>query len=228
MFGFIKNKLKVFISSKCGGEYKIVREALANLLEETNLCSVYVFEEECADTQPVVSSYLNQLEEADLVIFLIENSDDVTPPVQSELNRARELKKKCLFFFCDEKSKEKTQLQKDIFSNALEHTKDVHEFSKLPLIAYESAITDIVKIYHLYCSGRLSDYNIEHEKEIEVKIDVKDSVVVQKERVKGFLYTRSVLIKKVLKYSVKCENVSVEDRTFGDMLEVVLGDKDIF
>ena len=49
----IKEKVKVFISSNCGGRYTVVREALRLLLLETGMCEVYMFEEEGATTSDV-------------------------------------------------------------------------------------------------------------------------------------------------------------------------------
>ena len=49
----IKEKVKVFISSNCGGRYTVVREALRLLLLETGMCEVYMFEEEGAKTSDV-------------------------------------------------------------------------------------------------------------------------------------------------------------------------------
>ena len=40
----IEFKIKVFISSKCGERYTIVRKAIKALLMETNLFEVYMFE----------------------------------------------------------------------------------------------------------------------------------------------------------------------------------------
>lgn len=65
----IKYKVKVFISSSCGGQYTIVRKGLKKLLEETNLATVYIFESSEASSQNVISSYINKLDDSDLCIF---------------------------------------------------------------------------------------------------------------------------------------------------------------
>lgn len=47
-FSFLQDKIKVFISSRCGKDeekYEIVRRGLKYLLEETGFISAYVFEE---------------------------------------------------------------------------------------------------------------------------------------------------------------------------------------
>ena len=82
----IDRRIHVFISSKCGGQYSIVRKVLE------------AFENDYGPSMPVTSAYLNEVGESDVIIVLIENRDDVTDPVKSEINRARELQKKIIFF----------------------------------------------------------------------------------------------------------------------------------
>ena len=79
----VEHKLRVFISSKCGGEYTIARKALKKLLESTGLIEAYVFETEPACSEDLVSSYLSYIDESNLCVFLIDNKDGVTTPVLS-------------------------------------------------------------------------------------------------------------------------------------------------
>ncbi|SEF44085.1 DUF4062 domain-containing protein [Lachnospira multipara] len=86
----IDRKIRVFISSKCGGYYTIVRKTLQAMLEESGFCDVYAFETDYSLSCPVVSAYLDELADSDVIIVFVENKDGVTDPVQSEINRARE------------------------------------------------------------------------------------------------------------------------------------------
>ena len=75
-FNFVNNKIKVFISSRCGKEeenYEILRKGLKYLLEETGFISTYVFEEETSSTMGVTDDYIMHLEESHVILFLIDN-----------------------------------------------------------------------------------------------------------------------------------------------------------
>lgn len=141
----IERKVRVFISSKCGGQYTIVRKVLKTMLEETGFCEVYAFETDYSSSIPVISAYLNELEASDVVIIIVDNNDGVTDPVQSEINRARELQKKMLFLFCDENKREATVLQQQIKNGLLEKYQICHEFSDFPIYAYNSLFNDITR-----------------------------------------------------------------------------------
>lgn len=151
MFGFVRGKVKVFISSRSEGKYAVVRKAVRSMLEETNLCEVYAFEDAGGTTQAVITSYLNHVAETDVIIVLIDNKDGVSDHVQREVNRAREMKKKCFFFFCDEDEKKPTQLQEDLKNKGIQYCPIIHEFSDIPEKVYQSVIQEIVDIYQEYC-----------------------------------------------------------------------------
>lgn len=148
----IERKIRVFISSKCGGAYTVARQALKTLLEESGICEVYAFEKEYALSCPVVSAYLNELKDSEVVIVFIDNEDNVTDPVQSEINRARELNKRILFFFCDEKEKKPTVLQQSLKDNLLEKYSVCHSFADFPIDAYNSFFNDVTKLYRFTSS----------------------------------------------------------------------------
>ena len=94
-----KDKIKVFLSSKCGIEkYDLVREALKCRLEDTGCIDVYVFESTEACSKSSEDAYLSKLEDCDLVLFLIDNEDEKFPEgVMKEVLRAQYLDKKSLY-----------------------------------------------------------------------------------------------------------------------------------
>lgn len=85
----IEHKLRVFISSKCGGKYTIARKSLRKLLEVTGLIEVYTFEEEPASSEDTKSAYLEYVDGSNLCIFLIDNDDGVPPAVLSVACQAK-------------------------------------------------------------------------------------------------------------------------------------------
>lgn len=144
----IKHKLRVFISSKCGGKYTIARKALKELLFSTGLVEEpYVYECESASSEDNISSYLQFVDDANLCIFLIDNEDGVSNPVLSEERRAKEKGLRLIYIFCDETSKEPTIMQNEIKNKNTQKYEVVHEFSDIVKAAYDSTLQDIIAIY---------------------------------------------------------------------------------
>lgn len=98
------NQVKIFISSKCDREdsndlkYGVMRKALTLLLEETGLCKVFVFEEGSSTSRDIVHSYMDSLEDSDLVIIIVDNQDGISQATMREINRAKALNKKSIYF----------------------------------------------------------------------------------------------------------------------------------
>lgn len=51
------------------------------------------------------------LADSDLVIVIVDNKDGITQATMNEINRAKALKKKCIYIFCDQREKNITELQ---------------------------------------------------------------------------------------------------------------------
>ena len=145
----IDHKLRVFISSRCGGKYTIARKALKKLLEATGLVDVYTFETEPASSENTRSSYLEQVDNSNLCIFLIDNADGVSPAVLSEEKRAKDKQLRLLYIFCDENKKTPTPMQEGIKNYSSQKYKVVHEFSDMVSAAYDSLLQDIVSVYKI-------------------------------------------------------------------------------
>ena len=110
----IEHKLRVFISSKCGGKYTIARKSLQKLLEVTGLVETYVFETDPASSEDTQSAYLEYVDNSNLCIFLVDNEDGVPPAVLSEEKRAKDKRLRLLYLFCDENKKEPTPMQEEV------------------------------------------------------------------------------------------------------------------
>lgn len=83
---FPRQKIQVFISSICGVEkYDKVRDELKTAIERTQLADVYTFESKEASTLPAGNHYTWALEDSDICIFLIDNTDGIKPGVQAEI-----------------------------------------------------------------------------------------------------------------------------------------------
>ncbi len=143
----IDHKLRVFISSKCGGKYTIARKTLKKLLETTGLVEVYVFEAEPASSEDTQSAYLEYVDNSNLCIFLVDNDDGAPPAVLSEEKRAKDKQLRLLYLFCDETKKEATPMQNEIKVSLSQKYLVVHEFSDIVSAAYDSVMQDVITVY---------------------------------------------------------------------------------
>ena len=164
---FSGNKVKVFISSKCGGRYAPVRSALKLLLEESGIADVYVYELAPGSTQDNKSAYLDEVKKSEVCVFLVHNADAVVdggirPAVFDEYRCARDWKKRCVFAFCDEANEgdsqipPTTEIQKEIERTQGEKYILIKTFSDFTINVYKTVVNDIIDVYHAYCMGSLA------------------------------------------------------------------------
>ena len=176
-----KEKIKVFISSKCGEDkYDKIRADLKRILEGTGLFTVYLFEDEEASTLTAGQHYLWALQQVDVCIFLIDNLDNVSPGVQKEIDCAIKHKIKSLYYFCDENSKEKTITQQNLMGADKAKSKVVHSFEDLSKHGAQGIIDDISSIYKYYCKGFLNA-EVEENEEISLSDNIiSESSLIEK------------------------------------------------
>ena len=153
----IKHKLRVFISSKCGGKYTIARKALQKLLDSTGLVETYVFETEPASSEDTKSAYLEYIDGSNLCVFLIDNKDGVPAAVLSEEKRAKDMKLRLLYIFCDENEKNETPMQQGIKDSLKQKYRVVHEFADIVAMAYDSILQDLIAVYKRKETGFVND-----------------------------------------------------------------------
>ena len=166
----IDKKLKVFISSKSGtSKYNKVRLKLKKVIEDTQLATVYLFEEEGASSLSADKSNNLAIQDSDVCIFLIDNADGISQDVQKEIDAVNKHGIKALYLFRDEKQKEKTPIEERMTGASFAHTKRVHRFDDLCKEGFKSLVEDIVTIYHCYCKGyQLEKPKINENKEISL------------------------------------------------------------
>ena len=169
-----RRKLRVFISSKCdkAGEqpkYNPIRHKLKEIIEKTELADVYVFEDESASVLSAESHYTYNLQDSDVCIFLIDNADGIPEGVKKEIEVVKKHKIKSLFYFCDERSKQQTELEKSLMGATFAKSKPVHKFSDLCKEGAIGLLDDIVTIYHNFCKDRIVEINEEY-RNVDVSI----------------------------------------------------------
>ena len=228
----VDRKVGVFISSKCDSKeeidkgiikYSVMRKALALLLEETNMCNVFAFEEAPGTSRSVIDSYMEPLEDSDLVIIIVDNKDDISSATMKEINRARALNKKCIYVFCDERERNKTELQCQIESDTTNPKYVVaHEFSDIAREAYRAVLNDVIYTYISYCKGRIA-YESHYEKEnTGVNVDIGD-VMIPKKYLKEFPYTKYIVKKEAGINLEKIDPVDKIDCNCASMIGLVIG-----
>lgn len=166
----IEHKLRVFISSKCGGKYTIARKTLKKLLETTGLVEAYAFETEPASSEDTRSAYLEYVDNSNLCIFLVDNADGAPPAVLSEEKRAKDKQLRLLYLFCDEIKKESTPMQNEIKVSMSQKYFVVHEFSDIVSAAYDSLMQDVITVYKRkegpFSSNNAGDIEVQDSKSL--------------------------------------------------------------
>ena len=143
----IEHKVSIFISSKCNGKYEIMRKALRQLLLETGLTEVYCFETEPGSSESMPSAYLQYVDLSQLLILIVDNKDGISDATMSEFKRARELGIRILAFFCNERSKKKTEAEQEIITQNVCKFVPVSKFSDIAENAYKSVLQDVIAVY---------------------------------------------------------------------------------
>lgn len=202
---FPRQKIQVFISSICGVEkYDKVRDELKTAIERTQLADVYTFESKEASTLPAGNHYTWALEDSDICIFLIDNTDGIKPGVQAEIDTVKKHNIKALYYFCDETQKEKTALEQSLMGAHFAKSKTVHHFSELSQDGAQALIDDIVAVYHYYCTGKIvlnSGENDEIQAVDVVGTEKYQLPTIPKSTLKNVDKCRDYFLKFVLGYS---------------------------
>lgn len=184
-------KIKVFISSICGSRgsknYNKIREQLKETIDATGIANAYLFEKSGASSLSAEDSYINELEDSDVCIFIIDNEDGVSSGVQKEIDAANKNKIKSIYYFCSEYKEDKTPLESSLRKRDSPKTYTVDKFSDIPKQSIDDLLQEITLIYRLYCRKKL----------VKPKEDLKDTDFAE-----------------LKKDSIKIENLNYNNRIF--------------
>lgn len=75
-------------------KYDTLRKEIKELIEQTQLADVYLFEDTEAASISAGNHYIWELEECDICIFLIDNKDGIREGVQREIDTVANRQKK--------------------------------------------------------------------------------------------------------------------------------------
>ena len=198
-------KIKVFISSKCDRaeeppKYDPIRAELKQSIEKTGLAEVYTFEGEEASTLSAGVHYTFALEDSDVCIFLIDNADGIPDGVKAEIDVVQRNNIKALYYFCDENQKEKTPLEKSLMGANFAKSKTVHTFNDLSKNGATALLSDIVRIYHYYCQGKisLSETEFESTKDIDItSVSTRQNMSFPKSVLKNIDKTTDYILRSI-------------------------------
>ncbi|MGY0694091.1 hypothetical protein ACW2QC_15135 [Virgibacillus sp. FSP13] len=227
----ITNKIKVFISSRCGDDferYNKVRRELKRLIESSQIADVYLFEEEGASTQTAQQDYLYAIDDSDLCLFLIDNYDDVTPAIVKEISRAKSHPKKSIFLFCDENEEKPTQIQNELKGATGSKYYVVNNFQEFIKHGYEDLMNDITKIYRHYCRNRLVDIEFENDKNENVEVATSVfSDSISKQNFRGIDKSKFYIGNLIYPLNIEIEDSTEIDDYVEQFLRVLWGEKGI-
>lgn len=158
----VKQPLFIFVSSIIGGKYNEIRDRISELMSNSPLMEPYIYEIEGASSSNSRESYVSNLERSDLFVCIIDNEDGVSNSVQFEIDKAKKMNKKCLYYFCSETSSTSTQLQKDLDGAFNPKYAVVDRFEEIPDRVINDVYRDLVSIYrikNLHPEVELADIN---------------------------------------------------------------------
>ena len=172
-YNTVERRVRVFISSReCRANengklqyerYKFIRRAIKELLEETNMVTVFVREIDGGDSSSLQDECLREIQNSHICVFIIDNHDDKDAHGEGvilEYNTAKRQGKKCLFFFCKEYEKSATQIEKEQKTPTQPSCNYVNSFEEFPNKIYHTVINAIFNSYHNQCFPLLSNDNI--------------------------------------------------------------------
>jgi len=248
-----KEKIRVFISSKCGGErinydklveaessdkkavaskavrtsYDLIRRALKTSLEETDLFEVYIFEDDYASTSAAGEDYIFKLDNSQVCLFLIDNFDEkISEGLLNEITRAQKTNKKSFYLFLNDPNREITSIQENILGVRGVHFYEVKEIREFIDKGYQSITNDIVKKYQNYCEGKI-DLVEKTPPSIEITDESfsTDTIDIDKQVFKNLGTTKNKIISLVYHSDEKETQTSDLDKLCLSVLEVLLGEK---
>ncbi|MDP1715114.1 MAG: hypothetical protein Q8L41_10260 [Anaerolineales bacterium] len=248
-----KEKIKVFISSKCGGErinydklveaessdkkavaskavrtsYDLIRRALKTSLEETGLFKVYIFEDDHASTSAAGEDYIIELDNSHVCLFLIDNFDEkISEGLLNEITRAQKTNKKSFYLFLNDPNREITSIQENILGVRGAHFYEVRDIREFIDKGYQSITNDIVKKYQNYCDGKI-DLVDKTPPSVEITNESFpiDTIDIDKQIFKNLGETKNKIISLIYHPDEKETQTSDLDKLCLSILEVLLGEK---
>lgn len=218
----VNMKLRVFISSLCDDKYINIRDAIKSKLLRTNLVECYCFEKEAPSSKPIPEAYLDIISICQVFLLIVDNKDGLRNPIMLEYKRAKECHLNILAFFCDEFSKEKTEIQKEIENEQVCKYKTVSKFNDIVDEACNAIFQDMINVYGTRIWIPKPETNVDR---IYGELN-KNTYVVPKQVFHDLGHTKEAIYTSIFNVNSD-ENVKTgkTDELFNEFLQVVLYNK---
>ena len=92
---------------------------------------MFVFEEGHGATDSSKNHFMGRVKQMDVMIFLIDNKDDIKEGTKKEIAEAKKNNIKSLFYFCNENKKEITDTQRELMKSDYCTYKEVKTFESM-------------------------------------------------------------------------------------------------
>ncbi len=233
--------IKVFISSRCGGEhinlntpimdsirtnYDIIRRALKLRLEATGFIQVYVFEDGSASTLSTQDEYLYRVDDSDVCLFLIDNFTDVPSGVSKEIQRAESQRKKRLYLFLNHPGRPKTIVQENLKGEKGTKYREINDIREFIDKGIDSVLQDILTIYRMYCHSNLFESEAAPSL-VEVTSEIFPAQItdIEKQLFSNLGMTKNKIASLVYKPDERQTQTSDLDKVCLQVLEFLLGER---
>lgn len=247
-------KIKVFISSKCGGElvnydhliqsrsvskkeiaekalrtnYDLVRRALQTSLDKTGLIETYLWENSPASTYSSSEDYIDELDSSDVCLFLIDNFDEnISEGLLAEITRAQKTNKKSFYLFLIDPQKEITTIQKSLNGVDGVHYLPIYDIRDFIDKGHKSVINDIVVTYRRHCreKGSITEQEETSQVEIDEELFPIDTTDINKQIFKDLHQTKNTISDLVYKQDYEDVQTSDIDTMCLEILDFLLGNR---
>lgn len=221
-------EIRVFISSRCVGDYAPIRRELYDLLMSSVVFEPSMFEEFGAKSCTPKEAYIRELADCDVCVFIIRNGDGLTKGVLQEIDCAIQRKIKSFFYLCgfenypEELERRLLKSSMPVMRRSLENLHDI------PQAAFADLQRDVLDVYRGYCNNvYVADLRSENEAG-PFSLSGESSLLIPKSMVKAIDATTEVFMKFVFDDSGEGDNASNEfDRSCADLARRMLFDGSI-
>lgn len=218
-------EIRVFISSRCVGDYVPIRRELYDLLMSSVVFEPSMFEEFGAKSCTPEEAYIRELADCDVCVFIIRNGDGLTEGVLQEIDCAIQRKIKSFFYLCgfenypEELERRLPRSSMPVIRRSLANLQDI------PRAAFTDLQRDVLDVYRGYCNNvYVADLRSENEAG-PFSLSGESSLSLPKSTVKAIDATTEVFMEFVFDDSNERNNASNEfDRSCANLARRMLFD----
>ena len=152
-----QQRIRVFISSRCDddGPYYQLRSDLAKTLDSFGFFKAYIWERSGASTATAVENYRMELRDSNVCVFIIDLSVTISEGVRNEIDEAKNLRKKQMFYLFGEPLKENETFYNELKGPNAPTYKLVDKDSDIKTQVVIDLFEDLLRIYRGWCNNAI-------------------------------------------------------------------------